>query len=76
MIFGLLLGPDFSTSVIPVKRLIDGNVPGYPKLCFGAVNVRDVVNLHLRAIEGACRNGQRLLQWAATSSWQAISHAC
>ena len=60
-IFGPLLGPDYSTSILLVKRLMDGSVPGYPKLCFGVVDVRDVADLHLRAMEDPAANGQRFI---------------
>ena len=61
VIFGPLLGSDFSTSVVLIRRLMDGNVPGCPKLCFGAVDVRDVVDLHIRAMTDPAANGQRFL---------------
>ena len=60
-IFGPLLGPDFSTSVILIKRLMEGAVPGVPKLCFGAVDVRDVVDLHIRAMTDPAASGQRFI---------------
>ena len=61
VIFGPLLGPDFSTSVILVKRLMEGAIPGAPKLCFGAVDVRDVVDLHIRAMTDPAASGQRFI---------------
>ncbi len=61
VIFGPLLGSDFSTSVILSRRLMDGNVPGCPKLYFGAVDVGDVVDLHIRAMTDPAANGQRFL---------------
>jgi dihydroflavonol-4-reductase len=41
-IFGPVLGPDFSSSIELVKRLMNG-APGCPQLYFGVVDVRDVV---------------------------------
>ncbi|HEY5238579.1 MAG TPA: aldehyde reductase [Rhizomicrobium sp.] len=56
-VFGPVLGPDYSTSIVLVQRLMDGAVPGCPKLRFGVVDVRDVADLHLRAmIDPAARN--------------------
>lgn len=43
--FGPLLGPDYSTSITLVKRLLDGSVPGCAKLCLGLVDVRDVARM-------------------------------
>jgi nucleoside-diphosphate-sugar epimerase len=60
-VFGPVLGPDFSTSILIVQRLMDGAVPGLPKLCFGAVDVRDVADLHLRAMTHPAARGERFL---------------
>jgi len=47
---GPVLGPDYSTSIQIVKRLMDGAMPGCPRLSFGIVDVRDVAELHLRTM--------------------------
>lgn len=60
-VFGPVLGPDYSTSILIVHRLLDGAVPGLPKLYFGAVDVRDVAALHLRAMTDPAANGERFL---------------
>lgn len=60
-VFGPALGPDYSTSILIVQRLLDGAVPGLPKLYFGAVDVRDVAALHLRAMTHPAANGERFL---------------
>jgi len=60
-VFGPVLGPDYSTSILLVKRLMDGAVPGCPKLYFGAVDVRDVADLHLRAMTEPAAKGERFL---------------
>jgi len=60
-VFGPLLGPDYSTSIILIKRLMDGDVPGCPRIYFGAVDVRDVADLHLRAMTDPAAKGQRFL---------------
>lgn len=49
-VFGPVLGPDYSTSIILVQRLLDGAVLGCPKVSYGVVDVRDVVDLHVRAM--------------------------
>jgi nucleoside-diphosphate-sugar epimerase len=60
-VFGPVLGPDYATSIQLVQRLMDGTLPGCPKLRFGVVDVRDVVDLHLRAMTDPAANGERFL---------------
>jgi dihydroflavonol-4-reductase len=63
-IFGPVLGSDYSTSIALVKRLLDGSVPGCPNLWFGAVDVRDVADLHIRAMTSPAARGERFLATA------------
>jgi nucleoside-diphosphate-sugar epimerase len=60
-VFGPVLGPDYSTSILLVQRLMDGAMPGVPKLYFGAVDVRDVTDLHIRAMTDSAAKGERFL---------------
>ena len=60
-VFGPVLGPDYSTSILIVQRLMDGAMPGLPKLQFGVVDVRDVADLHLRAMTNPAAKGERFL---------------
>ena len=60
-IFGPALGPDYSTSLILVQRLLDGAMPGCPRISFGVVDVRDVADLHLRAMTSPAAKGERFL---------------
>lgn len=60
-VFGPVLGPDYSTSILLVQRLMKGAMPGCPKLYFGAVDVRDVADLHLRAMTDPAAKGERFL---------------
>ncbi len=60
-VFGPVLGPDYSTSILIVQRLMDGAVPGCPRLNFGVVDVRDVADLHLRAMTHPAAKGERFL---------------
>jgi nucleoside-diphosphate-sugar epimerase len=60
-VFGPVLGRDFSTSILVVQRLLDGAIPGLPRICFGVVDVRDVADLHLRAMTHAGARGERFL---------------
>ena len=60
-VFGPALGGDLSTSVVLVQRLMDGAVPGCPRISFGVVDVRDVADLHLRAMSNPAAKGERFL---------------
>jgi dihydroflavonol-4-reductase len=60
-VFGPVLGPDYSTSILIVQRMIDGAMPGVPRLYFGAVDVRDVADLHIRAMTHPAAQGERFL---------------
>jgi len=63
-VFGPVLGPDYSTSILLVQRLMDGALPGCPRLYFGAVDVRDVADLHIRAMTFPAAKGERFLSVA------------
>ncbi len=63
-IFGPVLGSDFATSIEIVKRMLDGALPGLPNLTFGVVDVRDVADLHLRAMTHPDAAGERFLATA------------
>ena len=48
-VFGPVLGPDYSTSILLLKRMLDGAIPGCPNLWFGAVDANGKawsVNFH------------------------------
>ncbi len=60
-VFGPVLGPDYSTSIQLVKRMLDGRMPGNPQLYFGVVDVRDVADLHLLAMTREVARGERFL---------------
>lgn len=60
-VFGPVLGPDYSTSILIVQRLMDGALPGCPRLWFGAVDVRDVADLHIRCMTHPAARGERFL---------------
>jgi nucleoside-diphosphate-sugar epimerase len=60
-VFGPVLGPDYSTSILLVQRLMDAAMPGCPRLYFGVVDVRDVADIHLRAMTNPAAKGERFL---------------
>ena len=58
---GPVLGQDYSASVDLVVRLLKGQVPAIPRLGFSTVDVRDLVDLHLRAMTMPAASGQRFI---------------
>ena len=60
-VLGPVLGPDFSTSLEVVKKLLDGALPGLPRLGFGVVDVRDVADLHIMAMTTPGLDGERFI---------------
>jgi dihydroflavonol-4-reductase len=67
-VFGPALGADTSHSIQIVKRLMDGQ-PGCPKINTCVVDVRDVADLHLRAMTNPAANGERFIATAGESLW-------
>jgi nucleoside-diphosphate-sugar epimerase len=66
-VFGPVLGPDYSASILIVQRMMDGAMPGAPRLYFGIVDVRDVADLHIRAMTHPAAKGERFLAVAGDS---------
>ena len=60
-VFGPVLGPDYSTSILIVRKLLNGEMPGCPRLSFGVVDVRDVASLHILAMTHPAAKGERFL---------------
>jgi len=60
-VVGPLLGPDDATSIQLLLRLMNGGVPRSPRIFFNYVDVRDVADLHLRALQNPAAKGQRFL---------------
>jgi len=68
-ILGPVLGEEHSTSLAMVERLLKG-MPGTPRIGFSVVDVRDVADLHLRAMTAPAAGGERFIavvrfQWMA-----------
>src|SRR5262252_538475 len=60
-VLGPVLGRDYSASVQLVERLLTGRAPGLPRLGFNIVDVRDVADLHIRAMLAPEAAGQRFI---------------
>ena len=67
-VLGPALGADYSHSVRLIRYLMDGQ-RGCPKLNSGFVDVRDVADLHLRAMTSPAAKGERFLAIAGESMW-------
>lgn len=61
VILGPALGADHSASVTLIRSMLEGRVPVLPRLMFGIVDVRDVVDLHLSAMTIPEAAGERFL---------------
>lgn len=68
-VFGPVLSADYSSSILLVQKLMDGAMPGCPKLNFGVVDVRDVADLHIRAMTHPQAKGERFLAVAGDFLW-------
>jgi nucleoside-diphosphate-sugar epimerase len=61
VVLGPVLAADYSPSIMIVQRMMDGAIPGCPQRWFGVVDVRDVADLHLRAMTHPAAKGERFL---------------
>jgi dihydroflavonol-4-reductase len=60
-VFGPVLTTDHLGSARIIQRLLDGNPSGIPRLGFSVIDVRDLADLHLRAMTAAEAAGQRFI---------------
>lgn len=60
-IFGPSLGPDLSSGFELLKRVLDGSLRAIPNMTLGIVDVRDLADLHIRAMTSPSAKGQRFL---------------
>ncbi|WP_109484376.1 SDR family oxidoreductase [Occallatibacter savannae] len=74
-VFGPVLGPDYATSIMLVEKMLNGALPGVPRMSFGVVDVRDVADLHLRAMTDPAAKSERFLAVAGDFMWL-IEIAC
>jgi nucleoside-diphosphate-sugar epimerase len=69
LVLGPVMAADFSPSVILIQRLMNGALPGCPQLCFGIVDVRDIADLHIRAMLNPAAKSERFLGVAGDFMW-------
>lgn len=60
-IFGPILSKDYAVSMEIIGRLLNGELPGCLKLYISVVDVRDVAELHLRAMLHPKAKGERFI---------------
>jgi dihydroflavonol-4-reductase len=60
-IFGPVLNEDLSTSIEIIKRMLEGGLPGAPRLYLGVVDVRDVAGMQIKAMTAPEAKGERFL---------------
>lgn len=68
-VLGPVLGADYSHSIHIIKNMLTGKTLGCPKINSAFVDVRDVADLHLRAMTHPAANGQRFIATAGESIW-------
>ena len=61
LVIGPSLSKDVGTSNSLVKNMINGSVPGTPKIHIGIVDVRDVASVHILAMESSSADGERII---------------
>ncbi|RAI97893.1 nucleoside-diphosphate-sugar epimerase [Chitinophaga skermanii] len=66
-VLGPVLSNDYSHSIQPIFQMLSGVMKACPKLSFGYVDVRDVADLHVKAMVSPAANGQRFLAVAGKS---------
>jgi dihydroflavonol-4-reductase len=69
-VLGPVFGRDYSTSIEIVKKLMDGSVPGVPRFGWPLVDVRDIADLHVRAMLADNVAGERFIG-AGDFAWMA-----
>lgn len=67
-VLGPALAADYSHSLRIIQQMMDG-IPGCPRLNSGFVDVRDVADLHLRAMVHPAAKGERFLAISGESLW-------
>ena len=68
-VLGPVLGADYSHSIYFLQNLMEGKMAGCPKVNSSYVDVRDVADLHLRAMTDPAAKGQRFIATAGESIW-------
>lgn len=68
-VMGPVLGAEYSHSIDIIANMLTGKMAGCPKINSCFVDVRDVADLHLRAMTNPAASGQRFIATAGESIW-------
>lgn len=60
-VFGPVMGSQNLGSVLVIGRILGGKLPGNPRIGFSIVDVRDLADLHIRAMTAPEAAGQRFI---------------
>lgn len=69
-VVGPVLGADYSHSIRLIRGMLEGQ-PGNPRINSGFVDVRDLADLHVRAMTHESASGERFIAIAGESMWLA-----
>ncbi len=69
-VVGPVLGADYSHSIRLIRGMLDGQL-GNPRINSGFVDVRDLADLHVRAMTHEAASGERFIAIAGESMWLA-----
>ena len=61
VILGPLHSGTLGTSLRIIESIIDSSYPGFPKISFAPVDVRDVAWMHAEALENSNLDGERMI---------------
>ncbi len=73
LVLGAPLDNNFGSSISVVERIMKGKDPMLPDLRFGIVDVRDVAQMHVKAIKTEASKGERILASSETYSFVDIA---
>jgi dihydroflavonol-4-reductase len=73
LVLGAPLDNNFGSSISVVERIMKGKDPMLPDLRFGIVDVRDVAQMHVKAIGTDAAKGERILASSETYSFVEIA---
>jgi len=68
-VMGPVLGGEYSHSINIITNMLTGKMAGCPKINSCFVDVRDVADLHLRAMVNPAAKGERFIATAGESIW-------
>jgi dihydroflavonol-4-reductase len=73
LVTGVPLDKHFGSSVSVIQRILNGKDPMLPDISFSIVDVKDVAEMHVRAIKLDAAKGQRFVASTATLSFVQIA---